>query len=110
MYNKEQANELNKVVSFLKDHFRPLRLFLFGSRANLSNKPDSDYDFLMVMPEFDSTKRHELMSEISFQTFKGLGVEVQVWVYSQDEFNEWKNEFSSIPETAMSTGREIDLG
>jgi hypothetical protein len=35
---------------------------------------------------------------------------VQVWIYSEAEFNDWKDEFSSIPETALNTGKEIELG
>lgn len=31
--------------------FRPLRIILFGSRARGDSRWDSDYDFLVVMPE-----------------------------------------------------------
>ncbi len=38
-----------------------------------------------------------------------LGVDVQVWTYSEEYFNDWKDEFSSMPETAVNAGKEIDL-
>jgi hypothetical protein len=38
------------------------------------------------------------------------GVSADVFVYDEAEFEEWKEEFSSIPETAINTGKEIDLG
>jgi len=46
------------------------------------------------------------------QTFasKKCEISVDVFVYSKKECNEWKDELSSIPETAMNTGKEIDLG
>lgn len=39
-----------------------------------------------------------------------IDAKVDVFVYSEKEFNEWKDELSSIPETALNTGREIELG
>jgi hypothetical protein len=38
-----------------------------------------------------------------------LTITADVFVYSEKEFEEWKNEFNSIPETAIHTGKEIDL-
>lgn len=103
-------NKLEVIVTALKEQFRPTRLFLYGSRAAGTNRPDSDYDFVMVLPEFDAKNRYQVMSQISSKFFQELDVEVQVWVYSQADFDDWKDEFSSIPETALNTGREFDLG
>lgn len=100
----------SRITLFLKEHLNPTRLYLYGSRAHGNARPDSDYDFVAVVPEFDSKKRHEMMSRISSQLWAELNVEVQVWVYSQAEFDDWKDEFSSIPETALNTGIEVVLG
>ncbi len=102
--------KLSQIISYLKKDFAPLRLFLYGSRANGNHRPDSDYDFVMVVPRFDKKNRYEQMSSISSKLFQQLNVEVQVWTYSEEEFLDWKDEFSSIPETAVNTGREIELG
>ncbi len=101
---------IKKITEELKNQFRPLRLFLYGSRANGKARPDSDYDFVMVLPEFDDKKRLDFQFELSEKFAKSLGVEVQVWTYSLTAFNERKDDFSSIPETAINTGREIELG
>ena len=37
-------------------------------------------------------------------------LEVQFWAYSEEEFNDWKNEFSSIPEKTPNKDKKIDLG
>jgi hypothetical protein len=50
------------------------------------------------------------MSKVQSQLRRELGVDVQVWVYSETEFNDWKDEFSSIPETVLNTRKEIELG
>ena len=101
---------LKVVVEALKRDFNPTKLILYGSRASGTHRPDSDYDFVMVLLKFDKKDRYDVMSKISTKFFQDIGIEVQVWVYSEDEFNDWKDEFSSIPETALNTGREIELG
>jgi len=101
---------LEKIVQSLKQEFRPTRLFLYGSRANGNHRDDSDFDFVLVVPNFDKNQRHNAMSEISKKLWQELNVEVQVWIYSEKDFNDWKDEFSSIPETALNTGKEIELG
>lgn len=39
-----------------------------------------------------------------------LGVSADVFVYSEKEFDDWKDQLRSIAETALNTGVEIDLG
>ena len=100
--------KLKKIVEALKNEFKPSRIFLFGSRADGTHRPDSDYDFVLVVPgnkkaRFTNMDRaRELLSD----KFK---VSADVFVYSQREFDDWKDDFSSIPETALNTGQEIDL-
>jgi predicted nucleotidyltransferase len=67
---------LNKITAALKEEFKPTRLFLYGS--NGTHRPDSDYDLVMVLPEFDSTGRYKTMAAISSKLWKELDVEVQV--------------------------------
>lgn len=112
MYIAMQSEDLKlqQIITSLKNEFHPTRLFLYGSRANGTHRPDSDYDFVLVVPEFDSQQRYEVMSQISSKFWKELDVEVQVWIYSESDFSDWKDEFSSIAETALNTGREVELG
>ena len=49
------------------------------------------------------------MSRASDILSEKFGISADVFVYSQREFDDWKDDFSSIPETAINTGREIDL-
>src|ERR1700733_11967684 len=100
---------LQKIVALLKKEFKPSRLYLFGSRANGTAKQKSDYDFVMVLPKFrgDRMVAWERCHDMIFERF---GVVADVFIYSDSEFNKYKNEFSSIPETAANTGQELDLG
>lgn len=47
------------------------------------------------------------MSKIFDKLMKDKKISVQVWVYFQEEFEFRKNDFSSIPETAVNTGVEL---
>ncbi len=100
---------IDAIVSVLKVEFQPSRLFLFGSRANGNTRVDSDYDFVLVVPENTKT-RHDNMAKARHLLHEKCNISADVFVYSQKEFDEWKDELNSIPETAKNTGLEIDLG
>ncbi len=98
---------LDEIVRRLKEEFHPRRAFLYGSRARGDHRADSDYDFVLVVDE--ASDRMKDLSRAR-QLVEDLGVSADVFVYSQEEFDEWKDDFSSIPETALNTGRELNLG
>ncbi len=100
---------LKKIVTTLKDEFSPSRLFLFGSQANGSASGDSDYDFVVVVPEKNGSRLKSMALARSLLHDK-CKVSADVFVFSEAEFDEWKNELNSIPETALNTGLELDLG
>jgi len=100
---------LQQITEFLKKEFNPSRLYLFGSRASGTSRADSDYDFVMVLPHYrdDRMKTWEKCHKVIYEKY---GVLADVFAYSEREFERHKQDFSSIPETAFSTGKEIDLG
>lgn len=99
--------KLKLAVNALKDEFHPSRLILFGSRAIGTATKESDYDFVMVVPGKNENQWEEISRARNLLV--KVGVDADVFIYSQAEFDEWKNEFSSIPEVASSTGYEISL-
>ena len=42
---------VREVVRRLVEHYRPERVYLFGSTARGSSRADSDLDFLVVLPD-----------------------------------------------------------
>jgi predicted nucleotidyltransferase len=99
---------IDEIKETLKEAYTPLRLFLFGSRANGTATKDSDYDFVMVLPGKKKTSLTQMGKAISL-IWNKHNVSADVFIYSEKEFDEWKDEFSSIPETALNTGIEIPL-
>ena len=101
--------KLIKIIEVLKTEYNPIRLFLFGSRSNGTAHLDSDYDFVLVVKENNSS-RHVSMAKARSLLHEKCQVSADVFLYSEKEFDEWKDERNSIPETAINTGREFELG
>lgn len=106
---EQQDHKLAVILEALKKEFNPLRVFLFGSRVGGECTPDSDYDFVVVVKETDKT-RIENMRRARALIREVAQVSADVFVYDQNEFDEYKDELSSVPETALNIGREFDLG
>lgn len=94
-------------VRFIQ-HFHPLKMYLFGSRANGSARSGSDYDIVLVVRERTGSRTENMVA--ASRLVQDLGVSVDVFVYTETEFQDWKDEINSIPETAISRGREILIG
>ncbi|MDZ4677163.1 MAG: nucleotidyltransferase domain-containing protein [Oligoflexia bacterium] len=109
MAKAKDDKKLKQIVEVLKEEFKPSRMFLFGSRADGKAHKDSDYDFVLVVPG-NKKQRITNMSKARELLHQTCDVSADVFIYSQKEFDEWKDELSSIPETALNTGLEIDLG
>lgn len=105
---KTDQKIIDLIKESLKAEYKPVRLFLFGSRANGTAKKDSDYDFVMVVPDPKKSSIDEMAKarELIYQKHK---VPADIFIYSEKEFEDWKDEFSSIPETALNTGKELEL-
>lgn len=103
----EENKTLEMIVEALKKEFNPLRIFLFGSRSVGKSRSDSDYDFVLVVKRMKGNRADNMIR--AEKAVSHLPVTVDVFVYSEKEFNEWKDQLSSIPETALNTGKEIPL-
>lgn len=106
---QNSQQKLKIILDALKQEFNPTKVFLFGSQANQLTHQDSDYDIVVVVKETQKS-RIENMRIARALVRKVANVSADVFVYDQKEFDEYKNELSSIPETALNTGRELDLG
>ena len=105
---KADLKIINAIKQTLKETYSPSRLFLFGSRADGTAKKDSDYDFVMVVPGKKKHSVEDLGKAINLIWDKHQ-ISADIFIYSEKEFADWKDEFSSIPELALNTGKEIEL-
>lgn len=101
----DKDKTLSEIVSKLKTHFKPEKVYLFGSRAKGTSTSDSDYDLFLIVKtsDKDSTERMREASDVLW----GRRVSVDVFVYTEAEFNELKNDFNSIAHTVATEGLEL---
>ena len=105
---KSDQKVVDQIKESLKEAYNPSRLFLFGSRAHGTAKKDSDYDFVMVVSGQKKISLDDLANARSLIWNKHQ-ISADIFIYSEAEFEKWKDEFNSIPEVAINTGQEIEL-
>lgn len=100
-----QDETLKKILSVIKQELSPSHVFLYGSRANQAHSEYSDYDFVVVIPnsEDSSSRRAHPIKD----TIESFGARADIFIYTEEKFHDWKDEFSSTPETAFNTGYEV---
>lgn len=79
-------------------------IILFGSRARGDARPDSDVDFMVVLPEVVS--RREEMTHLS-NVLRLLRVPADVLVASRRTFEKWAAIPGTIYHTARTEGRVL---
>lgn len=108
MAKSSEPAKLKQITDALKEECNPSRKFLFGSGANGTARVDNDYDFLVAVKKATKSRTENMLR--ASKALEHAEAQVDVFVFSEKEFDEWKNELSPIPETAVNTGQEIELG
>jgi len=92
-----------EIIARLVATYRPERVYLFGSRARGDAGPDSDYDFLLVVP--DDTPAELLRGGPGYQAMWGLKTAADVLVFTRERFESRLSLKSSLPSTVVREGR-----
>lgn len=99
---------LDQIRERLVKELNPKQMYLFGSRARGDHKADSDYDLVAIVEDSGTNMRDRNVQ--AREALWGIRAAVDVFVYTQKEFDEMKTEFSSIAELTLQEGQEIKLG
>ncbi len=94
---------IRPVIDALVLALSPLSIWLFGSRAERRERPDSDWDLLVVLP--DGAPASDLDPIAAWRRFGRLGVPVDIVPCTQSEFEEERLEPDSLPAAAWRRGR-----
>ncbi len=81
----KQDELLQEFVAKIAERFPNSAVILFGSRARGQERPDSDYDVLVVM---DLEDRDRLKKILEIRSLKPRGISVDVLVLSPDEITD----------------------
>jgi predicted nucleotidyltransferase len=95
---------IEEMTRRLIDFYRPVRIYLFGSEARGEAGPDSDLDFLVVVP--DDTPDNKMRTSEAYSRLCGLGMPKDVIPLRQTDF-ETRAAYvrSSLPATVLRQGR-----
>jgi uncharacterized protein len=55
--SEARASLLDKLIGIITDAAEPDQIILFGSRTTGRARPDSDYDFLVIVPHVDNERQ-----------------------------------------------------
>lgn len=87
----------------LVEVYHPERIYLFGSAARGDAGLDSDYDFMVVVP--DDTPLEVLRGCAGYRALGGLGVSKDVLVWTKTQFDERLHLKASFPSTIVREGK-----
>lgn len=93
---------LARIVARVVERFDPLAIYLFGSRAAGTARPDSDYDILMVLPDAFPRKVHPF--EL-YETTRGLGVPIDLLPCRHGWFMRFRDRIGNLGYEAHHHGR-----
>jgi predicted nucleotidyltransferase len=79
------------------------RLILFGSRARGDARPHSDYDVLVLVSRMTPGERAAFRSKL-YRAVEDVGVVVEPWVMSEEEFEESKMVVGGLAHPAWREG------
>jgi uncharacterized protein len=83
---------------------RPDQIILFGSRASGSHRPDSDVDFLVVMP---LTKPRRRLEGDLHAALSDAELAKDIIVVSPEELDRFRDVPGTIVQPALATGRVV---
>lgn len=102
--NTPDPELLNEMVRRIIEVAHPLRIILFGSAARGEMGPDSDLDFLVVMP--NGVHRRQT-ARLVFQALRGLGLPKDIVVATEQDLVDYGQEPSLVIAPALAEGREL---
>jgi predicted nucleotidyltransferase len=96
---------LPEVVRRLRDALEPTTVYLFGSFAYGQPGPDSDLDLLVVVADSDMSFYER--SALAYRALRGIGVPIDVQVYTREEFDRRSALAVSFERTVKTKGHVL---
>ena len=106
--SRSEDKTLDRIKTTLIQALNPIKIYIFGSRGRGDNSEISDYDLLVVVEK--SNLDYHTRNVRARLALTDVHSATDVFVVTQAEFDELKNEMGSIPELALHEGRELEFG
>ena len=98
---------VDEVVRRLVAAYRPERIYLFGSHARGESGPDSDLDFLVIVPDDAPPDRRR--SRLAYEALRGTGIAADVLVWPHSYFESRRLVPASLSATVVKEGRLLHV-
>ncbi len=97
-------NVIQEIIRRIVASVHPLRIILFGSAAHGRMSPDSDLDFLVVMP--DGTHRRKT-AHVIYRALYGVNQSKDIVVATEADISANRDDPGYIYSHALAEGREM---
>jgi predicted nucleotidyltransferase len=99
---------IQEITARIVEHAKPVKVVLFGSCARGEIGRDSDVD-LLVIEDKPFTPEHPRSEEASklYDALSGLGVAVDLLVFSEDEAEYWRDATNHVVWAALREGKTV---
>ena len=95
-----------RFIRRIEEVLHPREIWLFGSRARSTEKPGSDWDLLVVLPD-DAPPEHLNLEEV-WRRLRDLRLErVDVFTVLQRDFDEARSALGTLSQIAATEGRRV---
>ncbi len=99
---------LDQMVERIVQEVDPDQIILFGSRARGDARAGSDVDLVVVESEpFGQERSRRLETARLYRTLSGLGVAKDIFLYSRDEVEYWRDSINHVLVRALREGRVL---
>lgn len=95
---------IDRLVQHIVAAVHPKRIILFGSAARGHMHPNSDLDFLVVMP--DGTHRRRTAQAL-YRSLPAVGIPKDIVVVTESDIENYSSEPSLVLYPALREGREL---
>jgi predicted nucleotidyltransferase len=104
---KPVPDPIEETVRRLVDAYRPERIYLFGSHARGESGPDSDLDFLVIVPDDAPPERRR--SRLAYEALRGTGIAADILVWPRSYFESRRAVPASLSATVAKEGRLLHV-
>ncbi len=100
-----REDTIQEIVRRLVEFYQPERIYLFGSAVRGETGPDSDLDFLVVVPD-DCPKEIRRSGEI-YNKLWGIPEPIDVVPWPRSDFENRLSVVASLPATVVREGKLV---
>ncbi len=98
-----REDAIREIVRRLVEYYQPERVYLIGSAARGEDRPESDLDFVVVLP--DDAPREKVIGGQIHRRLRGLPPAVDVIPFRRSTFEARANWLMSLPAIALREGK-----